>query len=166
MFGLRKIGRYSPTAEEKEWIINFASNPVKNFNAPQWEKILEAADNRTDDQRSSEDYLALALDAQFEKSYESALDFVFAGLRLAPEDKKSQAALHLQLGILFKTLGVQDLAIQNLDKATSLDPDNASIYDSISDIYLAQRKYREAETKSKEAVKLAPNNAEYIEKLG
>ena len=166
MFGLRKPGRYSPTAEEKEWIVNFASNPVENFNAPQWEKVLEAADTRSDDQRSSEDYLALALDAQFEKSYESALDFVFAGLRLAPEDKKTQAALHMQLGVLFKTLGVQELAIQNLDKAISLDPENASIYDSISEIYLAQKKYREAETKSKEAVRLAPDNAEYLENLG
>ena len=166
MFGLKKTGRYIPTADEKDWIVNFASNPADHLNSPEWEKILEAADNRTDDQRSPEDYLALSIDSLFDKGYENALSFIFAGLRLVSEDKRFQAALFMQLGTLYKLLGVQDLAIQNMDRAISLDPENASIYNAISGIYLEQHKYREAETKAQEAVRLSPDNADYLSNLG
>ena len=166
MFGLRTPGRYSPTAEEKEWILSCASNTAEYLNGPQWQRFLEAADSRNDDQRSPEDYLALALDAKSEKSYEVSLGFVFAGLRLSVNDRKLQAALYMQLGYLFKNLGVLELAIQDLDKAISLDPGNASIYNLISVVYLEQIRYSEAEAKSKEAVKLAPNNSYYLENLG
>jgi superkiller protein 3 len=166
MFGLKKTGRYTPTADEKDWIVNFASNPLDHRNSPEWEKILEAADNRTDDQRSSEDYLVLSMDSLFDKSYENALSFVFAGLRLVSEDKRCQAALFMQLGTLYKLLGVQDLAIQNMDRAIGLDPENASIYNAISGIYLEQDKYRDAESKAQEAVRLSSDNAYYLSNLG
>ena len=57
------------------------------------QELIKEAEDRAPEQRSPEDYLILATEKWRAKKYDAALEYVFAGLALNPEDVRIKATL-------------------------------------------------------------------------
>ncbi len=123
------------------------------------EKLIEAAEKRTADERAPEDYLALAVKAWEEKKFEEGLRWAYSGLNLEPKNKETQVGLYNILGILYQNLKSYELSEENYKKALEIDGEAFGVHNNLGSVYSAQKKYDDAEREYKEALRLYP---EYV----
>jgi tetratricopeptide (TPR) repeat protein len=154
-----KVERYQPTKEDKDLAINFAQDKPSLEIVKKTEKLITAAEQRSDERRSLEDYLVLATEKWRTKRYDEALRLVYAGLSLNPEDSLTQATFIHRKASIYEGLGMQDFAIEYYKEAIQLDPKFSWPHNNLGIIYDDQDKYTEAEAEYKEAIRLDPKFA-------
>jgi tetratricopeptide (TPR) repeat protein len=158
--------RYKPTEKERELAIRLAQEKPSPEINKEGEKFIEKAEERTPEQRSPEDYLALATEKWRAKDYDAALTNVFAGLALNPENIRIQATLILRKGTIYEDLGLEDQAIQYYKEAMELDPKFAWPHNNLGNVFDDQGKHEKAEFEYKKAIELDPKDADPHNGLG
>lgn len=153
------IKRYQPAQEEREEAIKMAADNPIEISAEEKEKLIKAAELRTDEVRSPEDYLVLATEAWRGKKYDNALKFAFTGLNLKPEDTRVKATLIYRIGTAYHDLKIPDLAIKYYKDALEGDPKFSWPHIGFGSVYLDQKKYSEAEKEYKKAIELDSKDA-------
>ncbi len=96
-----KITRYQPTQQERELALNLAQDKPSPEIEKEGERFIEQAEERTPEQRSPEDYLALATEKWRAKDYDAALADVFAGMALNPKNIRTKASLIHRKGSIY-----------------------------------------------------------------
>ena len=165
-YGKFHLKRYQPAQKEREEAIKMAADNPVEISAEEKERLIKAAEHRTDEIRSPEDYLVLATEAWREKNYDNALKFAFIGLNLEPYDIRVKSTLTYRIGIVYKDLKIYDLAIKYFKNALEGDPKFSWPHIGFGSVYLDQKKYSEAEKEYKNAIKLDPKLAMPHNNLG
>lgn len=103
-----ELTRYEPTEQERDLAIEYS----KDYLSPEIEKegqiLVQKAKDRPPKQRSTEDFLALATEKRRAKDYDAALENVFLGLVLKPEDIRVKTTLIYRKGTIYVDLGLLD----------------------------------------------------------
>ena len=131
------------------------------------EKLIEAAEKRTERERAPEDYLMLAVKAWKEKNFEEGLGWAYSGLKLNPKNKRTQAELYNVLGVIYKDLKSYELAEANYKKALEFNEKAYWVIYNLGNIYYFQKKkYDDAERMYKEVLSLNPEYFNACTNLG
>jgi tetratricopeptide (TPR) repeat protein len=146
--------RYQPTKKERELVEKMALNKPSVDLGEEGQKLIEAAENRTPEIRSAEDYLALGGDKWRAKEYDAALEDVFFGLALKPENTRIKATLVNLKAFIFEDLGSIELAEELYKEALPLDPKFPIPHYNLGVFYDKQGKQDEAEAEYKKAIEL------------
>jgi hypothetical protein len=101
-----ELVRHQATKEEQEIAIKLAQDNPPPEIEKEGQKFIEKAEERSPEKRSAEDYLALAADKWRAKDYDAALEDVYAGLALKPEEIRIKASLIGGKGLILMTLGL------------------------------------------------------------
>jgi Flp pilus assembly protein TadD len=165
-YGKFHLKRHQPAQEEREEAIKMAADNPVEISAEEKERLIKAAERRTDEVRSPEDYLILATEAWREEKHDIALEFAFTGLNLKPEDTKVKATLIHRIGSVYDNLEIPDLAIKYYKEAMEKDPKFSWPHNNLGLLYYEQKKYAEAEKECEKAIELDPENAMPHNNLG
>jgi tetratricopeptide (TPR) repeat protein len=150
--------RYQPTEPERELALKLAQDNPSPEIEKKGEKFIEKAEERVPEQRSPEDYLALANEKWRAKDYDAALADVYAGLDLNPKDVRVKASLIFSKGRLFFFLGLRDEAIKHFKDALEVDSEFSWPHVGLGNVYRNQGKLDRAEVEYNKAKELDPNN--------
>ena len=100
------LDRYQATEKEQKLVEKFSQDKPSPEIEKEGQKFIEKAEERSPEKRSAEDYLALAADKWRAKDYDAALEDVYAGLALKPEEIRIKASLIGGKGLILMTLGL------------------------------------------------------------
>jgi len=159
--------RHITSKEERKIATDIASK--KELTPKEKEEIkplLEEAKKRTEPERSPEDYLVLASEEWRAKRFDSALDMVWAGLALKPENKRVKSAFFNLLGLIYLSQKKLKLSEEMLKEAKILDPEYPAPYNNLGNLYREQGKHDEAKQEFREAIRLNPKLAKAHGNLG
>jgi len=118
--------------------------------------LLDAAQNRTDEERSAEDYFVLASQARFVSDYEEGQKWSQRGLELDSIHPETHAALHNRLGQFHTYQDIFSLAEENFKKAVELQPESEKFWLNLALLYHDNEKWAEAEITYKKILELNP----------
>ena len=153
----------SPEAKEK--FVKEAKYRV-NVSTETKDKFVKEAKQRVDEMRSPEDYLILSTEAWRANKYDKALELVFDGLALKPEDTRVQASLLHRKGSIYESLKVYNMAVKHYEEAIRKDPLLPWPHNNLGGLYHDLGKYDEAEVEFKKAIILDPEDARIHHNLG
>lgn len=87
-------------------------------------------------------------------------DYVNAALWLkqAAANESTAAEAHYYLGRILRQQGQNDMALEQLNQAEALRPDNAAVFAELGQTYIQMRKYPEAQKQLEHALTLDANN--------
>jgi tetratricopeptide (TPR) repeat protein len=106
-------------------------------------------------------YVSLALWYYVRNDFEGAADVIRNGLQYAP----ANLLLQFWLARLQRILGRSDQALETLERIYQMHPREIRVLRELADIYIEQFNYREAETRLRLVLQIAPENKEAREKL-
>jgi len=150
------LTRHHPGEKEKEAALKASEDELTSSESERIKYLFEAAENRSNDKRSPEDYLLLATDAWRKKEYDKALTYVYSGLSLEPEDAKVKATLMHRQGSIYGSLGKNYAAIEMCKQAIDIKSDFSWPYHNLGQLYKNLKQYPEAEESFKKAIELDP----------
>ena len=152
------IARYLPTENVRELVEDFSQDKPSPEIEEEGKKFIEQAEERPPEKRSTEDYLALAADKWRAKDYDAALQNVYAGLALEPEDIRIQATLVHRKANNFASLGSKEHAEKCFNEAINIDPSFSWPLNNLGLLYGGQGMYEKAEAEFRKAIALDPDN--------
>lgn len=130
------------------------------------QNYLEAAQKRTDETRSPEDYLILASQSWRMKNHTQALKYAASGLALEPEDQRIKAYLTHRLGTILQTMPTEETVVKIYNSAIALDPNFSWPHNSLGLTYRYQKNFEAADKEFQEAIRLYPENTRPHYNLG
>ncbi len=161
-----EIERHETPPEDKKIIEEITQpNPPKEIQEKA-ELIIKAAEQRSPDKRSAEDYLALAGKYLRTNQYDKALSNVHFGLQLKPEDNRLRAHLLALKAIVYKHFGLKDFAIKFYEEALQVDPEFFQLYVGLGLLYSEKKEYVITEDLYKKALQIEPKYIQTILVLG
>jgi len=160
------LDRYQATEKEQKLVEKFSQDKPSPEIEKEGQKFIEKAEERPPEKRSVEDYLALAADKWRAGDYDAALEDVYAGLALKPEDIRIKATLVHRKANNFMSLGSQEQAEKFFKEAIKIDPLFSWPHNNLGNLFRNQGKEKEAEAEYKKALELDPGNADAHNNLG
>lgn len=158
--------RHSPDAQESLVAIKLYQNQITPDMKHQAEALIQAAQARPDDKKSPEDFLILASREFQANNVDRALDFAYAGLHLNSKNKQVDAALSNITGMVFSSLGIDEIATVKFEEALQKFPYDADTHNHLGILYFEQKEFNKAEQKFKKALTLRPNDGKIYNNLG
>ena len=150
-----ELTRHQPSDNEREITFKLAQDKPSPEILREGQKFIKEAKNRIPEERSPEDYLALATEKWRAKNYDKALADVFAGLALNPKNTRTKASLIHRKGSIYNNLGLEEV-IKSYNEAIDLDPRFSWPHYNLGRLYQNQSKLVEAEAEYKKAIELDP----------
>lgn len=123
------------------------------------ERSVPEAENRSEERRSPEDFLALATEKWRARDYDEAFADVNAGLKLNPKDKRVTAALMYRKASIYHSVGLIEKGMKNFKAAMEIDPEFSWPHIGMGTVYYNQGKLKEAEREFNKTVRLDPKFA-------
>lgn len=158
---------YTPfTSEKRELALSAAQDKPSEKDARALVELVQEAELRTADLRAPEDYLVLSTDAWRGKDYHQALEDVFLGLSLDHDNMKVKATLTLRLGTIYDNMKKNEMAIEQYNKASELDPGFSWPYYYLGNLYSRTGKYKLAEKAYNKSISLDSGYAYTYNNLG
>jgi tetratricopeptide (TPR) repeat protein len=164
-----KIDRHIATDEERELAVQISQDQPMPKTKEEGEKTIsavKAAEKRPEKKRSAEDYLILATQKWRSEEFDRALEYVYAGLSLKPENIRIKATLLHRLASIYEFQKNSDLGVKYYSEAIDLDPKFSWPHNNLGNIYKDQKKYDLAEKEYKEALRLEPGYRNSHNNLG
>jgi tetratricopeptide (TPR) repeat protein len=137
----------------------------KYYEAKDYAKAVEAFKKSIALEPSAERYKTLALSYIKLNQYPEAVAAIQQAIRLASNDYQN----HQLLGICFIRMGQYEKAIVPLNEAIPLKPNETDapyVHNHLGIAYYFLERFPEAATAFQQAVRLTPNNAEFLNNLG
>lgn len=160
------ISRHQPTEPEREVAFKVSQDQLSPEIEKEGKEFIKKAEERPLEQRSPEDYLALATEKWRAKDYDAALADVYAGLYLNPENIRTKATLVHRKASVFYSLGLKGQAIKYYNEAIELDPSFSWPFTNLGTINYEQGKLKEAEAQYRKTIELDPKYATPHNNLG
>ncbi len=154
------------TSEKRALALSAAQDKPSEKDARALVELVQEAELRNAKLRAPEDYLVLSTDAWRGKNFHQALEDVFQGLALDHDDKKVKATLTLRLGTIYDDMKKSEMAIEQYNKASELDPDFSWPYYYLGNLYSKTGKFKLAERAYKRSIKLDSGYAYTYNNLG
>ncbi|MBN2804638.1 MAG: tetratricopeptide repeat protein [Deltaproteobacteria bacterium] len=134
------------------------------------EPLVEAALNRSDDEKSALDYLLISTDYWKNGEYEKSLRNAYTGVALNSSDTRVKASLELRLGTVFQDLGSEDrsweLAEKCFNEAIEIDKSFPLSYVFAGDLQFDLGEYDDAEELYQKARQMDVNDPATYNSLG
>jgi tetratricopeptide (TPR) repeat protein len=109
-------------------------------------------------------YKEWAITHEYNNNYEEAISMLNQALELATTDRQ-KAEIHTALGVVYRKSKMEGEALASFQQAENLYSDDAELYDKWAFLFHMMRNYQEAMNKMMRALKIDPNNKEFIWKL-
>lgn len=162
----QSISRHSANEQESLLAVKLYQNKITPEIKIRAEKMIRAAQARPFHKKSPEDFLVLASREYEQNNIDQALDFAYAGLHLNPKNKQVDAALSNITGMVFSSLGVDEVATVKFEEALKKFPYDADTHNHLGILYFEQKNFNKAEEKFKKALTLRPKDGEIYYNLG
>jgi Flp pilus assembly protein TadD len=156
----KSISRHSANEQKILIVVKLYQNKITP------EIKIRAAQARPFHNKSPEDFLVLASREYEQNNIDQALDFAYAGLHLNPKNKQVDAALSNITGMVFSSLGVDEVATVKFEEALKKFPYDADTHNHLGILYFEQKDFHKAEEKFKKALTLRPKDGEIYYNLG
>jgi tetratricopeptide (TPR) repeat protein len=164
--GQIRFDRHQATEEERELVEEFAQDQPSPEIEEEGQKFIKKARQRSPDKRSAEDYLALAADKWRAKDYDVALENIYSGLALQPEDIRIKATFVHRKANNFASLGLKEQAEKFFKEAINIDPSFSWPHNNLGLLYRDQGMHEEEEDEFRKAIALDPDNEKSPFNLG
>ncbi len=144
------------TDQERTEIFELLRSEHYPENRERFDVFLEAAENRSDTERSAEDYFILASQARFVSDYEEGTQWCQKGLALDSIHLETEAALYNRLGQFHRYQEEFNPAEENFRKAIELQPQSEKYRLDLAFLFHDNEKYPESESTYKKILEINP----------
>jgi Flp pilus assembly protein TadD len=127
--------------------------------------LVEAAQNRSFEERSDVDFLLIATKLRKNKEYESALRQAYAGLNIS-KNYKIKSLLEFRISSIFYDFGDMNISMSLLYKAIEIDNSNSKAYSALGTLLVREGKKDEAQKMYDQAINIDSNNFQAYFNLG
>ncbi len=162
----QSTSRHSADEQESLIAVKLYQNKITPEIKIRAEKLIQEAQARPFHQKSPEDFLVLSSREYEQNNIDQALDFAYAGLHLNPKNKQVDAALSNITGMVFSSLGVDEVATVKFEEALKKFPYDADTHNHLGILYFEQKDFHKAEEKFKKALTLRPKDGQIYYNLG
>lgn len=146
------IDRYEPSDDERNSMLNIATDEKDIIPREEKERVLNEAKSRRESEKSPEDFLVLSKKALDEKNFDQAFSNAYNGLNLEQYANKTKAALYYQLGRIFNKVGNKELSFKKLQESSAIDPSYGWPLNEMGLLYQEDENEIDAEKMYKKAI--------------